>query len=85
MVIGNLSCEYHFLCMGLGVRHGIPGESSMILEFPFDRIGKKGLFVILKGPSLLVANFGLTTFLLRFWASSHTLSPMMKGVNLDWI
>ena len=41
--------------------------------------------MILKGPSLLVANLGLMTFLLRFLASSHTLSPVMKGVNLDWI
>ena len=39
----------------------------------------------LKGPSLLVANLGLTTFLLRFLALSHTLSPTMKGVNLDQI
>ena len=41
--------------------------------------------MILKGPSLLVVNFGLMMFLLRFQASSHTLSPMIKGVNLDWI
>ena len=41
--------------------------------------------VILKGPSLFAANFGLTIFLLRFLASSHTLSPAMKGVNFDWM
>ena len=41
--------------------------------------------MILKGPSLFVVNFGLTTFLLRFLASSHTLSLMIKGVNLDWM
>ena len=41
--------------------------------------------MILKGPSLFAVNFGSMTFLLRFLASSHTLSPVMKGVNLDWI
>ena len=41
--------------------------------------------MILKGPSLLAVNLGLTTFLLRFLASSHTLSPVIKGVNLDWM
>ena len=41
--------------------------------------------MILKGPSILVVNLGLVTFLLRFLASSQTLSPMMNGVNLDWI
>ena len=41
--------------------------------------------MILKGPSLFVVNFGLMMFLLRFLASSHTLSPVMKGVNLDCI
>ena len=41
--------------------------------------------VILKGPSLLAANLGLTMFLLRFLASSQTLSLVMKGVNLDWM
>ena len=41
--------------------------------------------VILEGPSLFAANFGLTMFLLRFLASSHTLSPVIKGVNLDWM
>ena len=41
--------------------------------------------MILKGPSLFAVNFGLMMFLLRFLASSHTLSPAIKGVNLDWI
>ena len=41
--------------------------------------------MVLKGPSLFVVNFGLTMFPLRFLASSHTLSPVMIGVNLDWI
>ena len=41
--------------------------------------------MILRGPSLFAVNLGLITFLLRFLASSHTLSLVMKGVNLDWI
>lgn len=41
--------------------------------------------MILKGHSLLVVNLGSMIFLLRFLALSHTLSPAMKGVNLDWI
>ena len=32
-----------------------------------------------------MANLGLMMFLLRFLALSHTLSPMMKGVNFDGI
>ena len=36
----------------------------------------------MKGPSRFGANIGLTTFLLRFQASSHTLSLTLKGVNL---
>ena len=41
--------------------------------------------MILKGPSLFVVNLGSMMFLLRFCASNHTLSPTIKGVNLDWI
>ena len=41
--------------------------------------------VTLKGPSLLAVNLGLMTFLLRFLASSHTFSPVIKGVDLDWM
>ena len=37
--------------------------------------------MILKGPSPLAANFGSITFLMRFL----TLSPLIKGVNFDWI
>ena len=41
--------------------------------------------VILKGPSLFAANLGSMMFLVSFCASSQTLSPIMNGVNLDWI
>ena len=41
--------------------------------------------MILKGPSLFAVNFGLMMFLLRFLPSSHTLSPVTEGVNLDWM
>ena len=59
--------------------HETPGVFSMISGFPADR----RTFVTLKGPSLLAVNFGLIMFLSRFLASSHTLSPVIKGVNLD--
>ena len=35
-------------------------------------------FVIVKGPSRLGANFGLTTEHLRFLASNQTLSPSLN-------
>ena len=38
-----------------------------------------------KGPSLFGANLGSTMFCFRICTSSHTLSPMLKGVNFDWI
>ena len=36
-------------------------------------------FVMVKGPSHLGANFGLTTECLRFLASNQTLSPSLNG------
>ena len=40
---------------------------------------------MVKGPSHFGANFGSKTFLLRFLASSQTLSLTSKGVNFDLI
>ena len=40
---------------------------------------------MVKGPSRFGANFGSKTFLLRFLASSQTLSLTSKGVNFDLI
>ena len=37
--------------------------------------------MIVKGPSRLGVNFGLTTRHFRFWASSQTLSPLAKGLK----
>ena len=44
-------------------------------------MGDKTL-VMVKGPSLLGANFGLAMERLRFCASNQTLSPFLKEVNL---
>ena len=44
-------------------------------------IGDKTL-VIVKGPSLFGANFGLVTKHFRFRASNQTFSPFLKGMNL---
>ena len=38
-------------------------------------------FVIVNGPSLLGANFGLLMRRFRFLASSHTLSPLANGLK----
>ena len=38
-------------------------------------------FVIVNGPSLLDVNFGLMIMHFRLLASSHTLSPLMKGLK----
>ena len=43
-------------------------------------IGDRTL-VIVKGPSRLGANFGLTMRRFRFQASSQTLSPLVKGLK----
>ena len=43
-------------------------------------IGDRTL-VIVNGPFLLGANFGLMIRCFRFLASSHTLSPLMKGLK----
>ena len=37
--------------------------------------------VIVNGPSLLGANFGLMMRRFRFLASSHTLSPLANGLK----
>ena len=37
--------------------------------------------MIMKGPSLLGANFGLAMECFRFLASNHTLSPFSKGLK----
>ena len=79
--MGNWGHVCHFLCTGLGEMCGTPGVFSKTSGFPIDR--RERTLVILKGPSLLAVNLGLTMFLLRFLASSHTLSPVMKGVNFD--
>ena len=47
-------------------------------------IGDKTL-VIVKGPSLFGANFGLVTECFRFHASNQTFSPFLKGTNLHWV
>jgi len=39
-------------------------------------------FIMMKGPSRFGANFGFMMEHLRFLASSQTLSPLVKGVNL---
>ena len=44
-------------------------------------MGDKTL-VIVQGPSLLGANFGLVIEHFRFRASNQTLSPFLKGMNL---
>ena len=38
-------------------------------------------FMMTKGPSRLGVNFGLVMEHFKFWASSQTLSPFLKGVN----
>ena len=43
-------------------------------------MGDKTL-VMVKGPSLFGANFGLVTECFKFHASSQTFSPFLKGVN----
>ena len=43
-------------------------------------MGDKTL-VMVKGPSLFGANFGLVTECFKFRASSQTFSPFLKGVN----
>ena len=42
-------------------------------------------FKIVKGPSCVGANFGLTTERLRFLALGQTLSPSLKGVKKQWV
>ena len=37
--------------------------------------------VMVKGPSLLGANFGLAMFRFRFRASNHTFSPFLNGMK----
>ena len=44
-------------------------------------MGDKTL-VMVKGPSLFGANFGLVTKHFKFRASSQTFSPFLKGMNL---
>ena len=39
------------------------------------------ILVMIKGPSLLEANFGLIIEHFKFCASSQTLSPFLKGRN----
>ena len=46
-------------------------------------IGDRTL-VIVNGPSLLGANFRLMIRCFRFLASSHTLSPLAKGLKPLW-
>ena len=43
-------------------------------------MGDKTL-VMVKGPSLLGANFGLVTEHFRFHTSNQTFSPLLKGMN----
>ena len=43
-------------------------------------MGDKSL-VMVNGPSLLGANFGLMIRCFRFLASSHMLSPLAKGLK----
>ena len=43
-------------------------------------IGERTL-VIMKGPSLLGANFGLAIEHFKFLVSNHTLSPFSKGLK----
>ena len=40
------------------------------------------ILVMVKGPSLFGANFGLVTKHFKFRASSQTFSPFLKGMNL---
>ena len=42
---------------------------------------KERTLVIVKGPSLLGANFRLAMECFRFLASNHTLSPFLKGLK----
>ena len=44
-------------------------------------MGDKTL-VMVKGPSLFGANFGLVTECFKFCASSQTFSPFLKGMNI---
>ena len=44
-------------------------------------MGDKTL-VMVKGPSLFEANFGLISEHFKFHASSQTFSPFLKGMNL---
>ena len=46
-------------------------------------IGDRTLMMV-KGPSHLGMNFGLTIECLRFLASNQTLSPLANGVN-PWL
>ena len=41
--------------------------------------------MMVKGPSLFGANFGLITEHLRFLASSQTLSPSLNGEKECWV
>ena len=43
------------------------------------------IFVMVKGPSRLGANFGLITDRLRFLASSQTLSPSLNREKECWV
>ena len=43
-------------------------------------IGDK-TFVMTKGPSCLGVNFRLAMEHFKFWTSSQTLSPFLKGMN----
>ena len=40
--------------------------------------------MIVNGPSLLGVNFGLMMRCFRFLTSSHTLSPLVKGLKPLW-